>query len=169
MRAAPSTSAADSPLATALGPASSIKRHVSAAGPWAVPAPSSVVPRSLTTTRAPSDARHSAISRPIPPPAPVTTATLSSSNPIGSVLALDQLVLGNVGPTTHRSDGWVMVPGGPLGVVPPDGVGGGGGGGPFWGTGLGASRRSAGTAPLADTAAAVPFAAAPPSMRASSV
>ena len=50
MRPAPSKSATDSPLATAFPPASSMSRQVSAAGPWAVPAPSSVVPRSFTTT-----------------------------------------------------------------------------------------------------------------------
>src|SRR5580658_6542320 len=59
-----------------------MRRHVSAAGSSPAPSPPSDVPRSFTTTRAPSAARHSAISRPIPPPAPVTMATRPSSNPI---------------------------------------------------------------------------------------
>src|SRR5262249_30889902 len=46
--------------------------------------PSFSAPLSFTTTRAPSAAKSSACSLPIPRPAPVTTATLPSSAPIGS-------------------------------------------------------------------------------------
>src|SRR5471030_2858595 len=41
-------------------------------------------PRSLTTTLAPSFAKSSACSRPMPPPAPVMIATLPSSMPMAS-------------------------------------------------------------------------------------
>ena len=52
------------------------------AGVASVPSPAVAVPRSFTTTRAPSAASRRACARPIPRPAPVTTATLPSSIPM---------------------------------------------------------------------------------------
>src|SRR2546430_8770123 len=51
------------------------------------PDPDTLVPRSFTTTRALRSARSSTYARPSPRPAPVTTATLPSSE-IRSVIAL---------------------------------------------------------------------------------
>src|SRR3954465_5500639 len=52
------------------------------AGPFSSPCPSSVAPRSFTTTLAPAFAIAIAMPRPIPRPEPVTSAALPSSNPI---------------------------------------------------------------------------------------
>src|SRR5438105_14246390 len=46
-----------------------------------LPPPCRSLPRSLTTTLAPSRAKSSACSRPMPPPAPVTIATVLSRRP----------------------------------------------------------------------------------------
>ena len=54
-----------------------INPTVSCAGDSEPPSPVNETPISLTTIETPSLARARAISRPIPPPAPVTTATLS--------------------------------------------------------------------------------------------
>src|SRR5262249_37856940 len=73
---------------TALPPAFVISFTTSCAGPTSLPLPSKPPPRSLTTTAAPCLARRSASSRPIPRPAPVTSATLPSSKPIVKILLL---------------------------------------------------------------------------------
>src|SRR5436309_1804003 len=49
-----------------------------------LPPPCRSLPRSFTTTLAPSRAKSSACSRPMPPPDPVTHATLPSSRPMSS-------------------------------------------------------------------------------------
>src|SRR5438552_16454469 len=81
--------------AAATIPSASLSSETSACTNRAFPpaAPiSSATPRpaasltSATTTRAPSRANRSADSRPMPPPAPVMTATLSSSLPISASL-----------------------------------------------------------------------------------
>src|SRR5262245_17402392 len=78
MRSAPAGSATLSPLATALPPAALISSTTFCAGVvLPPPSPSTAPPRSFTTTAAPSLAASSAISRPMPPPAPVTSTTLS--------------------------------------------------------------------------------------------
>src|SRR5579883_3318241 len=80
MRSAPAGSATLSPLATALPPAALISSTTFCAGVvLPPPSPSTAPPRSLTTTAAPSLAASSAISRPMPPPAPVTSTTLPLS------------------------------------------------------------------------------------------
>src|SRR5436309_2723822 len=65
------------PLAIAVPPAASISATTFCAASDA-PVPVRSPPRSLTTTFAPRRASSSAYSRPRPPPAPVTIATLSS-------------------------------------------------------------------------------------------
>src|SRR5271165_4898670 len=75
-----------SELTTARPPAAVIVSTTSWAGVRSPPSPLSEPPTSLTTTLAPSLARTSASSRPIPRPAPVTIATLSSSKPMDSSL-----------------------------------------------------------------------------------
>ena len=65
-------------LATALPPALLISSHDRLGGAASLPSPSALPPRSLTTTLPPSAAASSAISRPMPRPAPVTTTTLPS-------------------------------------------------------------------------------------------
>ena len=57
--------------------------QVCAAGSSSVPCPSRLTPTSLITMLAPSRAMHSANSRPMPRPDPVTTATRPSRIPIG--------------------------------------------------------------------------------------
>src|ERR1700712_5310294 len=52
------------------------------AGPAETPLPSREPPMSLTTSLAPSFANSSAWERPMPPPAPVTTTTRPSHNPL---------------------------------------------------------------------------------------
>src|SRR5581483_2647796 len=90
---APSHVAMLSVLATAVPPAATISAATAAAGPPSVPDPSLATPRSLTTTSAPSFANSSACSRPMPPPAPVMTATRPSSAPMSVLLKnLDQSV-----------------------------------------------------------------------------
>src|SRR5215831_16992487 len=74
-------SATESVLIAALPPASSIRRLVSPAGVADCPSPASEAPMSLISTLAPARAIAMAISRPMPPPAPVTTATLPSTIP----------------------------------------------------------------------------------------
>ncbi len=66
-------------LGIALPPSASISRTTSLAGSPLSPSPCKLPPRSLTTTRAPSRAKASAYSRPMPRPAPVMSATLSES------------------------------------------------------------------------------------------
>src|ERR1700722_9196503 len=76
---APSRSATLFGLATATPPAARISATTSSAGPLDAPVPSTSMPRSFTTTLAPREARSWAWARPIPRPAPVTTATLPSN------------------------------------------------------------------------------------------
>src|SRR4051812_36583230 len=64
--------------AIATPPASLISATTDDAGSASAPSPSMDPPRSLTTTRAPRSARRRACARPIPRPAPVTTATRPS-------------------------------------------------------------------------------------------
>src|SRR5580704_18141649 len=79
MRSAPAGSPTLSALATAVPPAARISSTTSWAGPVSgLPSPSAPAPRSLTTTRPPWLPARSAISRPMPRPAPVTTMTLPS-------------------------------------------------------------------------------------------
>src|SRR5205807_1172083 len=78
--AAPSNSLTESKLGTAVPPAASISLQTSTAGRSSVASPDRLAPTSLTTTLAPSAARHRANSRPIPRPEPVTMATRSSSS-----------------------------------------------------------------------------------------
>src|SRR5215475_6696309 len=73
-------SATLSKLAIAVPPRFLISSTTSSAGAALVPEPSEAPPGSLTTTFAPSAAQSSAISRPMPRPAPVTTMTLPSSD-----------------------------------------------------------------------------------------
>src|SRR5215813_7296391 len=73
-------SATDSKLGTAMPPRFLISVTTSSAGAAEEPAPSEEPPGSLTTTLAPSAAQSSAISRPMPRPAPVTMMTLSCSD-----------------------------------------------------------------------------------------
>src|SRR5581483_11140017 len=73
-------SATDSKLGTAVPPRFLISATTSSAGAADEPAPSEAPPGSLTTTLAPSAAHSSAISRPMPRPAPVTMMTLSCSD-----------------------------------------------------------------------------------------
>src|SRR5690606_10343579 len=76
---APFQSATLSVLITARPPKASINFCVSWAGVAEPPSPPSETPTSLITTEAPARASSTAIARPIPPPAPVTTTTLLSS------------------------------------------------------------------------------------------
>src|ERR1700704_124794 len=80
MRPGASKSLTESYAGTAWPPKLSISLHTWAAGLSSTPRPSRLAPTSLTTSFAPSRARHSANSRPMPRPAPVTTATLSESS-----------------------------------------------------------------------------------------
>src|SRR5882672_5139479 len=84
--------------ATARPPASSMAATVSLAGASS---------RSLTTTAAPSEASLSAISRPMPRPEPVTSATRPSSFPIEELLVClesDDSVAGQGGGAVGQSD-----------------------------------------------------------------
>src|SRR6516225_5571238 len=80
MRLAGMASATVSKFAIAVPPRFLISSTTSSAGAALVPAPSAAPPGSLTTTLAPSAAQSSAISRPMPRPAPVTMMTLSCSD-----------------------------------------------------------------------------------------
>src|SRR3954468_14779602 len=82
-------------LATASPPAATISPTTCWAGPVEAPSPLTVPPRSLTTTFAPSAASVIASARPMPPPAPVTTATRPSFSPMGRTL-LPVLSLGRL-------------------------------------------------------------------------
>src|SRR3954454_7177255 len=95
-------SATDSKLATAVPPRFLISSTTSSAGAALGPAPSAATPGSLTTTLAPSPAQSSAISRPMPRPAPVTMMTLSCSDFVMWILLLSYLapLAGEVG--SHR-------------------------------------------------------------------
>src|SRR5882757_6038305 len=73
-------SATVSKLATAVPPRFLISSATSSAGAALEPEPSAATPGSLTTTFAPSAAHSSAISRPMPRPAPVTMMDLPSSD-----------------------------------------------------------------------------------------
>src|SRR4051794_7514526 len=79
-RCAPSHDDTLSPLATASPPIPLISSTTCCAGVRSPPDPSTLPPRSLTTTLAPLAARLSACSRPMPRPAPVTMATRPSHN-----------------------------------------------------------------------------------------
>src|SRR5688572_3969253 len=79
MRFAASQSATLSVLATAVPPFALISSTTFCAGPASLPSPETEEPMSLTTTFAPLAAIACAKSRPIPPPAPVTTTTLPCS------------------------------------------------------------------------------------------
>ena len=81
MRCAAAASETLSVLATAVPPAARISSTTRCAGPASLPSPLTEAPMSLTTTLAPCFAIASAMSRPIPPPAPVTTTTLPSTIP----------------------------------------------------------------------------------------
>src|SRR3954451_11675104 len=80
-------SATVSKFATAVPPRFLISSATSSAGAALEPEPSAATPGSLTTTLAPSAAHNSAISRPIPRPAPVTMMDLPSSD-FGMVCSL---------------------------------------------------------------------------------
>src|SRR5215472_16439692 len=80
MRLAGMASATVSKFAIAVPPRFLISSTTSSAGVALVPDPSAAPPGSLTTTLAPSAAQSSAISRPMPRPAPVTMMTLSCSD-----------------------------------------------------------------------------------------
>ena len=67
------------PSATAAPPAATISSTTATAGPTSAPSPSIEPPRSLTTTEAPRSASRRAWARPMPRPAPVTTATRPSN------------------------------------------------------------------------------------------
>src|ERR1043166_783589 len=67
-------------FATAVPPRFLISSATSSAGAALEPEPSAATPGSLTTTLAPSAAHNSAISRPMPRPAPVTMMDLPSSD-----------------------------------------------------------------------------------------
>src|SRR5262249_45416759 len=73
-------SATVSKLGTAVPPRFLISSTTSSAGAALEPEPSAAPPGSLTTTLAPSAAQSSAISRPMPRPAPVTMMDLPSSD-----------------------------------------------------------------------------------------
>ncbi len=73
-------SATVSKFATAVPPRFLISSTTSSAGVALDPEPSAAPPGSLTTTLAPSAAQSSAISRPMPRPAPVTMMDLPSSD-----------------------------------------------------------------------------------------
>ena len=73
-------SATVSKFAIAVPPRFLISSTTSSAGAALLPEPSAATPGSFTTTLAPSAAQRSAISRPMPRPAPVTTTTLSPSD-----------------------------------------------------------------------------------------
>src|ERR1700730_9671069 len=79
----PSQSATLSAIAIAAPPMPSISATTCCAGVRSLPDPSAAPPTSLTTTLAPSAAKRSACSRPMPRPAPVMMATRPSSAPIG--------------------------------------------------------------------------------------
>src|SRR3990172_4493961 len=79
MRPALSNAATESWLAAALPQAARVSAATSSAGGASLPEPSIAVPMSLTTTAAPSRASSIAVARPMPRPAPVTTATLPAS------------------------------------------------------------------------------------------
>ena len=68
-------------LISAAPPRCSMSCLVCCAGVADPPSPDSDAPTSLMITLAPAAAIMIAISRPIPPPEPVTTATLPSSMP----------------------------------------------------------------------------------------
>ncbi len=77
---AASQSATEPPSTIASPPAARIFATTSCAGCSPLNWPSSVAPRSLTTTFAPASANASAMPRPTPRPPPVTSATLPSNN-----------------------------------------------------------------------------------------
>src|SRR6476469_5015187 len=81
-RWAPSHDEMSSPLATASPPRPLISWTTWSAGLRSPPVPSTLPPRSLTTTLAPCLANDSACSRPMPRPAPVTMAILPSHSPL---------------------------------------------------------------------------------------
>src|SRR5262249_27876129 len=72
--------------AIARPPPASISRATAVAGPSSEPTPSVVVPRSFTTTAAPSSASIEAVARPMPRPAPVTTAVRPKSGVPGVLM-----------------------------------------------------------------------------------
>ena len=80
MRLALAASLTLSVLATAWPPSARISSTTRCAGPASWPSPVVEVPMSFTTTLAPSAAIANAMSRPMPPPAPVTTTTLPSTS-----------------------------------------------------------------------------------------
>src|ERR1700759_1912564 len=80
MRLAGMASATLSKLAMAVPPRFLTSSTTSSAGAALLPEPSAAPPGSFTTTLAPSAAQSSAISRPMPRPAPVTMMTFPSSD-----------------------------------------------------------------------------------------
>src|SRR5436190_508729 len=88
-------SVTDAPLAIALPPAARISSATAFAAVGVPPLPSSVPPRSLTTTAAPRAASANACWRPRPPPAPVTIATRPSNRIV--ILCCPVLVLNGLG------------------------------------------------------------------------
>ena len=98
MRWADSHSATLSVLIAARPPRWSMICRVCSAGLPDRPSPVSDAPTSLITTAAPASAMATAISRPMPPPAPVTIATLPSS-----IFPSSPLVLGQPSPNRAGS------------------------------------------------------------------
>src|SRR5947209_14840261 len=89
---ASSKSATLPPLTTASPPAATISSTTDCAGEASSPTPLTSPPRSLTTTLAPWRASDSACSRPMPRPAPVTSATRPSHSPDMAVLSLSRVL-----------------------------------------------------------------------------
>ena len=111
MALAPSKELTLSVLATASPPAAMISSTTDWAAETSVPEPSTAPPRSFTTTLAPSDAKRSACSRPMPRPPPVMIATLSCNmvQPSSrSALAASE----------HPSTGWRRVRSETIATVP---------------------------------------------------
>src|SRR6202790_1802847 len=86
-------SATLSKFATAVPRRSLLSSTPSSAGAASDPEPSAATPGSLTTTLAPSAAQSSAISRPMPRPAPVTMMDLPSSDLVLAMMLLCPIFL----------------------------------------------------------------------------
>src|SRR5437879_6086334 len=102
IRWAPSQSVTLSPLATASPPAALISSATCSAAVRSLPEPSAAPPRSLTTTFAPSLAKSSECSRPMPRPPPVMIATRPSREP--TLLSSDRKTLRGAHTTALRSE-----------------------------------------------------------------
>jgi len=102
-------------LATAVPPLFLISSTTSSAGDALEPEPSAATPGSLTTTLAPSEAHNSAISRPMPRPAPVTMMDFPSSDLV--IVALPVLFR-HSGATRQRRTRNLEIPGLVLRTIP---------------------------------------------------